>query len=95
MCVPSPSGGVQFCSATYRLLKVGLQNNAETWTGSWRCSTRVGGREEGGRWGRGGEDGRSGKGELMHGRGGEERGGGREGEWTDGQEAVCRSSLCI
>ena len=23
VCVPSPSGGVQFCSATYRLFKVG------------------------------------------------------------------------
>ena len=46
--VPSPSGGVQFCSATYRLFKVGVSRERR-------------GRGEGGNggWGeRGGEEGR-------------------------------------
>ena len=80
MCVLSSSGGVQFCSATYRLFKVGPSEQCRDtdvvmevqYKGRWEGRGGV-------RWG-GGENG------CMEGEGkrGEERGEVREGEGRDG-----------
>ena len=51
-CVPSPSGGVQFCSATYRLFKVGPSEQCRDtdtvmevqYKGRWGERSMVGGR---------------------------------------------------
>ena len=77
VCVPSSSGGVQFCSATYRLFKVGPSEQCKDmdmimevqYKGRWL-------RGRGGRWGRGGEDSRLGMHACME---GEERKGERGG----------------
>ena len=60
VCLPFPSGGVQFCSATYRLFKVGpteqsrhkdtvveVQYKGEWEGGRGRRARRSGGRVEG------------------------------------------------
>ena len=85
VCVLSSSGGVQFCSATYRLFKVAPSEQC-------RDKDKIMEVQYKGRWeGRGG-DGRlrvGGRGGWMHGRGGEERderGEVREGEGREGEE---------
>ena len=76
VCVLSSSGGVQFCSATYRLFKVGPSEQCRDkdmimkvqYKGRWVGEEVVGGGGGGREW--------------VHGRGGEERG--REGRGEGG-----------